>query len=50
MNDALGMSSRERIGKRESDLEERWHVEPAAGQAVVQRFTIEQFHDEERHG
>lgn len=49
MDDALGMGRGEGIRQGEADVEERRHLEPAARNALVQRFAFQQFHDEERH-
>jgi hypothetical protein len=49
MHDALGMGRGEGIRQGEADVEERRHLEPAARNALVQRFAFQQFHDEERH-
>ena len=40
----------ERIGERKTRVHERGGVQRAARETLVQRLTIEQFHDEERHG
>ena len=48
MNDAFGMSGLKRIGDVDAEVDELMDIERTVGQAVAQRASLEQLHDDER--
>ena len=47
MDDAFGVRGVERVGDFDAEIEQRFHIEGPAGNAVLQRHAVEKFHDDE---